>query len=226
MKVVFKYNLEKDIENFMIAKRSLGHGGKPSKLQTLYEEKYGQNMNLEKLREFIVNFSKENKIDFAERARVLQKSWSKVNDEVFCRLEEIFKVQLPTEKIVAYLTINDRCGYNPGLRGQWYFFVNIKARFPKKTCIHEIFHFYTHYCFEALLKEKGLSRQEFYEIKESLTEIINHEFVDLMNAKELGYKEHKEMRQKISELWKKEKDIKKVIDKMIKEMERNRLKYL
>jgi hypothetical protein len=217
MKLTFSYNLEKDIRNFLIAKKSLGHSGRPSKMQALFEEKYGQNTETEKLREFITDFLKENKINFEEKIMTFQKSWNEVNDEVFSRMEKIFKIQLPTEEISVFLTINDRKGYNPGLGGQWYFFVNVSSPFYKITCVHEIFHFYTHLLFESYLKEeKGFSPQEFYNLKESLTEIINHEFADLMGGKEFGNIEHKDIRQKIGELWEKEKDIKKVVGEIIK----------
>lgn len=217
MKLIFTYNLEKDLSNFLIANKSLGHSGKPSKTQMLYNEKYGLEIDKEKLRQFIIDFSVQYKIDFVAKAKEFQEIWNNVNDEIFCRMEKIFKTKLPTEEITAYLTINDRCGYNPGLNGQWYFFVNENSQFSKITCIHEIFHFYTHLCFENYLKEKGLSRQEFYDLKEALTEIINHEFVDLMGGKEFGYVEHKIIRQKINELWEKYRDIKKVLESLILE---------
>jgi len=47
MNLIFKYNLEKDIHNFLIANKSLGHGGKPSKMQILYHAK--------KIQDFFIN---------------------------------------------------------------------------------------------------------------------------------------------------------------------------
>lgn len=221
MQLIFKYNLEKDMENFLIANKSLGHGGKPSKRQILFEEKYGLEMGDDKLREFIITFTKEKKIDFKERIILFQKLWDEISEEVFLRMEKIFQTKLPVENIDVFLTINDRCSYN---HNKYYFFVCALAQWPKITCVHEIFHFFTHLCFESYLKEKGLSRQEFYDLKEALTEIINHEFADLMGGKEFGYTEHKDLRIKIGVLWKQNKDIKKVVEeliKLIKSYERN-----
>jgi len=216
MNISFTYNLDKDIKNFLIGK--MAHANNPSRRQALFEEKYGKEMDPEKLKKFILDYSKEKNINFEERAKFFQKTWGEVNDEFFRRMENIFKAKLPAEEIIAYLTINDRCGYNPGRDGQWYFFISASCKDPRRLSAHEIFHFYTHLCFGNWLKEKGLSPQEFYDLKESLAEILNLEFNDLSDGKDFANADYQiPMRQKIVELWQKEKDIKKVIDEMIKD---------
>ncbi len=215
MKLNFTYNLEKDIANFLIASKSLGHNGKPSKVQQLYMDKYGQELDEDKLNNFIREYSEKYKINFLNQAEKFQNSWNLINEEIFKRMENIFKVKLPTNNIMAYLTINDRCSYNPGINEQWYFFVNANIKFPEITCLHEIFHFYTHLSFGNYLKNKGLNQQKFFDIKEALTVILNHEFIDLMGNKDMGYIEHKELRDKISDLWQQTRNIKNIVDSLI-----------
>jgi hypothetical protein len=218
MKVNFSYNLDKDIQNFLIGKKSVGGREHPSRLQKLYEEKNGPEVDTENLRKFIIIYSEKNKIDFKKRAIIFQKAWAEINNEFFYRTEKIFQTKLPTENITGYLTVNDRCGYNPGQNGQWYFFITAGCQQPRRLCAHEIFHFFTHLCFEKWLRnEVGLTPKEFYDLKESLNEILNCEFADLLDGSDKPNSEYQiPIRQKIKELWQKEKDIKKVVEKMIK----------
>jgi hypothetical protein len=167
----------------------------------------------------ILDFTNERKIIINDRIETLQKEWNSVNDEFFQRIDKIFGVKLPIEEIIVYLTVNDRCEYNPGRNGRWYFFVSALTLSPKLTCAHEIFHFFVHFCFEKwLIDEIKLNPKEFYDLKESLNEILNIEFSDLIERKDKPNMEYQTaIRQKISKLWQKEKDIKKVIDEIIKD---------
>ncbi|MDD5289972.1 MAG: hypothetical protein PHT40_02080 [Patescibacteria group bacterium] len=215
MKLNFTYNLDKDIENFIIAKTAVGAREHLSRRQAEYEKIYGPNLDKEKIKKFILDFTAERKINMADRIETLQKEWASINDEFFQKIEKIFGVKLPVEEITAYLTVNDRCGYNPN---QYYFFVSALTLAPKLICAHEIFHFFIHFCFEKWLKDEiGLNPKEFYDLKESLNEILNHEFSDLVEGKDKPNMEYQTaMRQKIGELWQKEKNIKKVIEEMVK----------
>jgi len=212
MKLTFKYNLNEDIKNFFGASKSLGHSGRQSKIHLLYQGRYGAELTQENLKKFINNYVKENNIDVKEKIKEFQKSWDKINDEFFKRAEKIFKVQLPTEQVDVYLTTNDRCclSINDNL-----FFVYVKSDHIKRTAMHELFHFYTWYAFGKELKDKNIGKQKYYDIKESLTEILNLEFEDLIEYPEVGYSEHKELRKEIKKYWLKYKDIKKVVEKII-----------
>lgn len=77
--------------------------------------------------------------------------------------------------------------------------------------MHELFHFYTWQAFHKTLK-KGFSEERYNDIKESLTELFNLEFADLMGgAKDKGYAQHKAMRDKIRAIWTKNKNIKNLV---------------
>lgn len=214
MKLNFTYNLDKDIENFFIGKTAVGAREHLSKRQAEYEKIYGPDLDKEKIKKFILDLTAERKINMTDRIEALQKEWNLVNDGFFQKIEKIFGVKLPVEEITVYLTVNDRCSYNPK---QYYFFVSALTLAPKLTCAHEIFHFFIHFCFEKWLKNKiKLTPKEFYDLKESLNEILNLEFTDLVERKDKPNMEYQTaIRQKIGELWQKKKDIKKVIEEMV-----------
>ncbi len=212
MKIAFKYNLEKDIENFFIASRTLGHGGKPSSMQLLYEQQYGKELTEENLKRFINDYLKQNKINTKKRISEFQKSWDKVNGEFFKRAEKFFEVELPGGQVDAYLTINDRCGYS--IKDNL-FFVHMESDRPKRIVMHELFHFYTWFTVGREFKNKNVDKKRYYDIKESLTEILNLEFKDLIEYPEPGYPEHKELRKKVKKYWLKYKNVRKVVNKIL-----------
>lgn len=216
VEVNFDYNVDKDVENFIIAKTAVGSKDNPSKRQIQYENIYGSTIDKEKIKKFIIDFLEERKIDTTEIIKKIEKEWAPVNNEFFQRAETIFKIKLPVQTVTAFLTINDRCGYSPE---QYYFFLNLLTRSPKKICAHEIFHFFFHYRFEKKLKkEVGLTPQEFYDLKESFNEILNLEFFDLLDAKDNPNTDFQiPIRQKIVTLWQKNPDIEIVLQEMVKD---------
>ena len=69
MKVNFTYNLDKDIENFIIVKTAVGAREHPSKRQLEYEKIYGQDLDKEKIRKFILDFTAERKIKMKDKIK-------------------------------------------------------------------------------------------------------------------------------------------------------------
>lgn len=88
MNITFTYNLDKDVENFLIAKTAVGAREHPSRRQVEYEKIYGQNLDKEKIKKFIIDFTAERKINVADRIKTLQKEWDLINDEFFKELKK------------------------------------------------------------------------------------------------------------------------------------------
>jgi hypothetical protein len=61
--------------------------------------------------------------------------------------------------------------------------------------------------------EKKIGSKKTGDLKESLTVLLNSEFKDLFISPDLGYEEHKELRNFILKSWKEEKDFEKLLDK-------------
>lgn len=204
MHLSFSYNLDKDVENFLKAAKSVNNP-KPTKLQNLYIEKLGTSFEASKVKKFIESYTKKNDIDVVARVKAIKNSWLSIEDEFIRKVEKIFGIQYPKKVIEVFLTTNSRCTYNVQAG---YFFVNLQSEHTNAIIMHELFHFYTWQVFHKDLESKGVSEEQYNDIKESLTELLNLEFADLMSgAEDKGYARHRNMRAKIKEVWAKNKDI-------------------
>ncbi|HQU08279.1 MAG: hypothetical protein B7X04_03690 [Parcubacteria group bacterium 21-54-25] len=214
MKLHIAYDIDKDIDNF-IRGTSAVNSKKPTKFQIAFSEKYGDNFEPEKIRAFIEERDKETGFDARKEIAAVEERW-KIAEPVFIpRAEKIFGISYPAPIITVYLTHNERCTYNIE---QNYFFVKIGSEFSNNTLMHELLHFYTWHAFGKKLLDEGLSKLAYNDIKESLTELLNLEFSDLMNGKpDTGYPQHQEMRTKVREMWQTKKDIAVVINTLASE---------
>lgn len=213
MKLDFTYKIEKDIENIINGTKAV-NSKKPTKFQNLFTEKYGNNFEKEKVKTFIEELDKINGFDASKEIVTIEERW-KIAEPIFIeRVEKIFGISYPAPIITVYLTHNERCTYNIE---ENYFFVKIGSEFSNNTVMHELLHFYTWHAFGKKLLDDGLSKLAYNDVKESLTEILNLEFSDLMGGKlDSGYPQHKEMRIEIKKLWKENKNIEKISNEILK----------
>ncbi|OGZ34298.1 MAG: hypothetical protein A3I88_02025 [Candidatus Portnoybacteria bacterium RIFCSPLOWO2_12_FULL_39_9] len=213
MKLVFTYNLDKDIENIINGTRA-ENSKKPTKFQTSFSEKYGDNFQAGRVKAFIEEQDKINGFDADKEITAIEEKW-KIAEPIFIeRVEKIFGISYPAPITTVYLTHNERCTYNIQ---ENYFFVKIGSEFSNNTIMHELLHFYTRHAFGKKLLDEGLSKLAYNDAKESLTELLNLEFPDLLNGKsDNGYPQHKEMREKVRALWLKQKDISFLIQELVK----------
>lgn len=214
MKLHFAYNIEKDIDNFIRGTNAV-NSKKPTKFQIAFSEKYGDNFEVVKVKAFIEEQDKLNDFDANKEIVAVEERWKNVEPIFIPRVEKIFGISYPAPIVTVYLTHNERCTYNIE---QNYFFVKIGSEFSNNTLMHELLHFYTWHAFGKRLLDKGFSKLAYNDIKESLTELLNLEFSDLMNGKsDIGYSQHQETRAKIREMWQTEKDIVAVINMLTSE---------
>lgn len=214
MNILFKYNLEKDVENFVKSTKSV-NSKEPTKLFLLFLGEFNNPtiVNEIDVKSFVKNYINKNNINIIEKTNELQNRWNVIEAESIVRLEKIFRIKYPAEEVTAYLTTNERCTYNTK---ENYFFVNLNNPQSNRTVIHELFHFYTWYAIHGELTNKGVTALQYNDIKESLTELLNVEFKDLLDgAVDKGYSQHQEMRAKIRKLWEIEKDINKLVLNLI-----------
>lgn len=212
MKLHIAYDIEKDIDNFIRGTNAV-NSKKPTKFQIAFSEKYGDDFEAEKVKAFIEEQDKINGFDASKEIVAIEERW-KIAEPIFIpRVEKIFGISYPAPIITVYLTHNERCTYNIE---QNYFFVKIGSEFSNNTIMHELLHFYTWHAFGKKLLDEGLSKLAYNDIKESLTELLNLEFSDLMNGKpDVGYPQHQEMRAKIREMWLAKKEIAPIIQTLV-----------
>lgn len=204
MNILFAYNREKDVENFIKGAKG-ANNPLPTKLHSLYIQKHGEELHENRVNSFIGDYILENNLDIRRIASKIERDWLPIKDAFINRVEDIFKFQYPAETIMAYLTTSSRCAYNIEDN---YFFINMQSKGTNAIIMHEMLHFYTRQVFYREFEDKGFSKQQYSDIKESLTELLNIEFTDLMEGEEdKGYAQHREMRNKIREIWPEKKDI-------------------
>ena len=214
--VIFKFDKEKDLYNIWETcnKNSSWYDHKKNISSTFLEICEGKEFDdcKKELEEYRAKMYNSGMIEiFAES---LQKAWNKINDEFFKRLEKITKREFKFEKVNAYITTVMRCPYDydePSFMIS--FFRDLSS--VLSTCGHELIHIQFHNTYWADV-EKEIGREKTADLKEALTVLLNLEFKDLWFVEDRGYDVHKELRNFISDEWKKEKDFEKLLDKCIK----------
>lgn len=205
---MFKYNFNKDVANFINGTQSINNSN-PTKLQRAYIAKYKSNYDKSTVQEFLKLYTEKIAFNPSKSVKRLEYNWRQIEKQFIARTEKIFQFSYPASQITAYLTTNQRSTYNIQ---ENFFFVNFSSKFPNHTIMHELLHFYTWHAFHDDLIENGIDEKQYNNIKESLTELLNIEFIDLMDgAHDDGYPQHIELRKKIRQLWSETKSLKKVI---------------
>lgn len=205
MKVSFAYNKEKDIWCLLNKGKSSNNSPHPTKQYEILSMNYGADPSEENVGTFIDRYIAENEIDISQSIKDFQNEWEIISSEFQKRAEKIFNTTLPND-IVAYLTINSRSPYNVK---ESFFYVSLSSTKVRGTIMHELWHFYTWYGLGSDQEEK-LGKQKYNNLKEALTVLLNVECKDLFseNTIDAGYPQHQEIRVKILEYWKKDRNIK------------------
>jgi hypothetical protein len=215
MKLNFKYDKEKDVWCLLNKGKSSSNSQMPTKVYEQLVASCGENPTAEETSKFIDGYISEKNIKIDEYITECQKTWDAIADKYQSRAEQIFKAAIPNG-IVVHLTINNRCPYDIE---KGYFFVSMSnSSSVAKTIMHELWHFYTWYGLGAHQLEK-LGSQKYNDLKEALTVLLNIEYEDLLpsGVQDEGYPQHKALREKVIELWSKDKDIHQLWDALAQE---------
>lgn len=207
MKVTFQYNKERDIWTLTHFGKGSNNDARPTQTWQLIVARYGENPTKEEMSAFIDSYLVEKSINIQTHVSAYQAEWDAIADEYIRRAEAIFGVSLPCD-IAACLTINGSCPYNIE---QNFFMVSMRSQYPQMTAMHELWHFYTWYSFGPE-EEAKLGKQKYNDLKESLTVLLNVECKDLMpeGVIDYGYPQHQGIRARVLDLWRQNKDIKKL----------------
>lgn len=213
MKVTFEYNQEKDIWCLLNKGKSSINSPYPTKVYEKLEKDFGENPTEDDAKTFTEKFISDNNFSVKDFIEKYQNDWDSISGEYQEIAEGIFKVSLP-KNIIAYLTINNRCPYN--IENNFFFVTMPNDLQARKIIMHELWHFYTWYKFGITCIGK-IGKEKYNELKESLTVLLNIECKDLMpeEISDKGYPQHKELREKILNLWKETKDIDKLWNNLV-----------
>lgn len=148
---------------------------------------------------------------------VCVKEWEAVEKKFISILEELTKKEFlfKNEIITTYITTAPLSPYN--ITEKWLMIFPTKDVEQIKTSIaHELFHFHFQSHYEEQIIRRGLTKNDFHLLKESITFILNEpNFKDIITILDKGYASHKEFRLILKEIWDKEKDFDLFIEKAV-----------
>lgn len=220
MRLIFKYDLNKEWDNLL---RGLGSKNHPGELPAIVLEMQKDGIDLKNKNDVLVFFRNklsENKIDIDREIEQSEFNWTKISKEAEKRFKNIFSTDLDLGDITVYLTLNRRCGYNVDKK---YFFVSFLKNNKNATIIHELLHFYT---YKLLLKDfidQGINRNDFNDYKEALTFLMNTNFQDLLEGfEDQGYPKQAKLRKFLILTWPKCKNVSDLTELTIKKYFKNK----
>lgn len=182
----------------------------PTKMQSLYIAQYGDAFEDRKLEAFITTYISEQGLIMPAEAERIRMSWRVIEQEFLKRVEQIFGITCPLDVVRVYLTTDGRCSYHTE---QGYFFVSVTRPYQNRTIMHELFHFWTWWVFHEEVESGRMTKEQYNDVKESLTELVNVECSDLLgDVHDDGYPQHQEIRAVVRKTWIETKDIKRVFE--------------
>ncbi|MBI5913175.1 hypothetical protein HY839_01900 [Candidatus Azambacteria bacterium] len=216
-KITLEFNKDWELKNWVdscvknISYDAGGHkkwdlGGIPQEIELLAEKTDSEEKILPKIEKVLDKFLKTPKAthiikDISARA---EKRWGEAGKECLLGLSKMLDIPLKEfeKEYRAYFTFGKRIPF-----GKNSFMFNQFSDFPN-TASHEIMHIeflkrYSGYC-----NEKGLGEKQVGDLKEILTVLLNEDLSEFLYLPDRGYYGHKEIRQKVLQLYKKHKKTK------------------
>jgi len=216
-KVTFKFDIVKDSKTYYDAVNKGNAWGydfsnsvKPE-VKNMLKGKSWDKVKV-KLGDMLKKGYKEKEKEQNSLAKKIEGGWRKVEKRYFTKLEKVTKRKIYHENFTAFFVTIGRCPYYPKEHG---FAVSLFGKETNLTIAHEIMHLQFHHYFEDKIT-KEIGENKFQDLKEALTELLNIEFKNVILGTDLGYPNHKQLREFISKSWKEEKDFDVLLNKCIK----------
>lgn len=143
-------------------------------------------------------------------------------NDLFKVLTKITGKKIYTNKFYATFTLMTSAPYDPDYN---WFMIIAKRSAPKQisNICHEILHLQFIYYYKNYCLKKGLTEEQFQDLKESLTFLLNEPiFKRFYLAPDQGYLLHQTLRKKLKKIWSKEKNFAKFLDKAIEVIKKNK----
>jgi len=212
-KVKFAYDQEKDIWNLGIGLETVRKGRKPDWELTQIIKKYGPSPSEKDLQKYL-SLRWEGKSQIIDMIiSDLQRYWDSVEDRFFDHLMN--RMQLSSfhdvRELKGFFSSRSGCGYNTS---ENYFAVSVHNSSLKNTqvAMHEIMHIFFDKQWHSFCLELGLSDKDIWNIKESLTVLLNLWFKNQLIDLDWGYAENTELRGLIKEKFLESRDFKKTLE--------------
>lgn len=219
--VIFIVDKDLDIKNHFIALNAY----KRNKDRGILQNKEESSENLLKLtsdEEIRTQIEKSIEQYYKQKDKLLSladdinKEWIKIEKDVIKKLEIVHKFPFPFTSIKGVLSSANRFGYDSN---NGWFATNMRQN--KYICIdvatHELMHFMFHKYYDQTCKEKGLSQNQMWDIKESFSVLLNIEFNQFRFQSDNGknFPLHLKLREIIKNSWEKNHDFDKTLEEAI-----------
>lgn len=227
-KIIVKIDLEKDAWNWWDACNSKSYGVDwKEKISKRLQDKI-VNRNKKQAYKFLFPYLRRlhKKINLEAERRYTQREFNKKQNQLFKIMEEVTGKKICRENFTCFMTTFPRAPYRLNQGYIWLYYKWGRGDYID-SFTHELLHFQTYaYWYEKCLKK--LSHNEFENLKEALTVVLNNNFKKLMFKPDHGYYIHQYLRQELMKHWQKNKDFNKLINYGIKIYPRfkDTIKYL
>lgn len=195
MRLITKYDVEKDAENYLnsvVNFKHLPHGRKNIQKQLLsyvseeVKKIIATNQSEEEVKKllttYLSKFSKDNDKLIKKNIEKLNKAWESLGEQITKNLEFFFQKPFPFEEITVYLTTLPISPYNYEQR-YFYVFHRAMSKIQLRVATHELCHFMFYYYYTDI--KTTLVGEKYELLKESITFFTNPESPGKPNEKPL-----------------------------------------
>ncbi len=218
-KVIFGTNKDKDFRNHLIQLRwrnKTGFTYSPAEseyfdsLERCKDELEQWKLFEDYSREY---YLEDNKQTINSVLSYFQTLWNNVEEVYVKKMEEMHNKVFPYKTVYGYLSTSPGgWGFNLNKKNPWFACPNKKNDKFLKVAMHELMHgFFIEYFRDDLKEKYRLTDNKLWDIQESLTVLLNIELGDILPHKDLGYPQHKELREEVKSVWLETSDIDEVL---------------
>jgi len=232
--IKFEYNLKKDAYNYLRiilfrrlfgTSRSLGliPDNLKEKVQKIYETHPISHSRILEVSDYpaydlIIEYLKIESVNMPieDHLKILKKMWPRIEREYFKILSDVLQKPIYTANYKCYLTTLFNC---PVYEKESWFMLSLGNDLSNQIYVicHEFMHLQFIYYYKEYCLLKGLDKKQFEHLKESITFLLNEpEFNNIILFKDPGYPDHKILRKRLKEIWRKDKDFQIFLDRAIK----------
>lgn len=175
------------------------------------EEKIAYNFLIPYLKKYYI----DRKTDIAKTTQHINNQFGNNLDKGCDLLAKTMGKPLYCKNFIIYLTTFDRAPYD---KDEGSIMFPITWTDPMAVFLHELCHFqFIHYWREnPKSMVSKISDDQFEYLKESLTMILDEDFLPIIKKPDKGYPVHQKLRQKLKKYYKKEKNFQKLVDYALK----------
>lgn len=229
--VKFKYDIRKDAWSWVVIARGKGLWGLDWKYEVghipknLLKRILAANIkDAVKLTE--EHLKKDRKREYRycaikEEMKSLESVWKLVEKKYFKALADMLGKPIYSKEFSCFWTTGLMCPYNE--KENW-FMVSLWRSLPDSitTICHEIMHLQFLHYYRNYLKKNGLNMKQSDNLKEALTILLNEpEFDAVILSEDRGYPEHQELRNKLRQSWRENRNFQRLVKEAILEIKTN-----